>query len=89
MLEVQGTIDLAVHTPEGWTVVDYKTDRLRSGENEAAYRLRLAAEYGNQVRAYALTLERLGLGAVKRLCLCAIPLNGALIELEYGAQAGS
>ena len=88
-LEVQGTIDLAVHTPEGWTVVDYKTDRLRSGENEAAYRLRLAAEYGNQVRAYALTLERLGLGAVKRLCLCAIPLNGALIELEYGAQAGS
>ena len=69
--------------------MDYKTDRLRSGENEAAYRLRLAAEYGNQVRAYALTLERLGLGAVKRLCLCAIPLNGALIELEYGAQAGS
>ena len=88
-LEVQGVIDLAIRTPEGWTVVDYKTDRLRSGESEGAYRLRLAAEYGNQLRAYALTLERLGLGAVKRLCLCAVPLGGALIELEAGPQTSS
>ena len=39
--------------------------------------------------AYALTLERLGLGAVKRLCLCAVPLGGALIELEAGPQTSS
>ena len=89
LLEVQGVIDLAIRTPDGWTVVDYKTDRLRSGESEGAYRLRLVAEYGNQLRAYALTLERLGLGAVKRLCLCAVPLDGALIELETGSQASS
>lgn len=80
-LDVQGVIDLAVQTPEGWLVVDYKTDRLRPGESEAAYRQRLRAEYAPQIRAYTLVLERLGMGAAGEAWLCSIPLGGALIPL--------
>lgn len=80
-LDVQGVIDLAVQTPEGWLVVDYKTDRLRPGESEDAYRQRLRAEYAPQIRAYTLVLERLGMGAAGEAWLCSIPLGGALIPL--------
>lgn len=81
VLEVQGIIDLAVQTPTGWLVVDYKTDRLRPGETEEAYCRRLCAEYTPQIQSYVLVLRRLGLGTVRGAWLCSIPLGGRLLEL--------
>ncbi|OUN83049.1 hypothetical protein B5G06_08485 [Flavonifractor sp. An52] len=78
-LDVQGIIDLAIQTPQGWIVVDYKTDRLRQEEAEAAYSQRLCAEYTPQIQSYVLVLERLGLGKVSQAWLCSIPLGGKLI----------
>ena len=80
-LDVQGIIDLAIQTPRGWIVVDYKTDRLRQEEAEAAYSQRLCAEYTPQIQSYVLVLERLGLGKVSQAWLCSIPLGGKLIRL--------
>ena len=80
-LDVQGIIDLAIQTPGGWIVVDYKTDRLRQGESEAAYNQRLCAEYTPQIQSYVLVLERLGLGKVSQAWLCSIPLGGKLLGL--------
>jgi ATP-dependent helicase/nuclease subunit A len=42
-----GVIDLAFRTPDGWTLIDYKTDQLAPGIDV------LAARYAPQVRAYA------------------------------------
>lgn len=78
-LDVQGIIDLAIQTPQGWIVVDYKTDRLRQEEAEAAYSQHLCAEYTPQIQSYVLVLERLGLGKVSQAWLCSIPLGGKLI----------
>ncbi len=79
--DVQGYIDLAVLTKDGWIVIDYKTDRLRQGETEAQYRARLAAEYRNQVSAYGLLLAQATGKPVVGCALCAIPLGGDMIVL--------
>ena len=44
---LHGVIDLAFTTPDGWTVVDYKTDQLGAGTEV------LVARYAPQIRAYA------------------------------------
>ena len=44
---LHGVIDLAWRTADGWTVVDYKTDRLGAGVDT------LVARYAPQIRAYA------------------------------------
>lgn len=81
-LDVNGSIDLAVLCDDGsWSVVDYKTDRQRAGEDEAALRSRLAAEYTPQIAAYAKVLEALHGGSVTGAYLCSIPLHGGLIDL--------
>jgi ATP-dependent exoDNAse (exonuclease V) beta subunit len=51
---LDGVIDLVLHdaaTNDVW-VVDWKTNRRRSGENDAALLARLAEEYAPQLRAY-------------------------------------
>ncbi len=81
-LDVQGIIDLAILTQEGWVVVDYKTDRIRSTEDRDAYVQRLTQEYTNQISAYGKLLTQMtGKGMVGHF-LCAIPLNGDLIPLD-------
>ncbi|MBR6543030.1 MAG: PD-(D/E)XK nuclease family protein, partial [Anaerotignum sp.] len=46
MLDVEGIIDLAIHRKDGsWIVVDYKTDKLRSGETAEDLKHRLMEEY--------------------------------------------
>lgn len=80
-LDVQGFIDLAISTPKGWIVVDYKTDRLNAGEPETHYRKRLQEEYTNQISAYGKLLSQATGQAVLGLYLCAIPLSGDLIPL--------
>ncbi|MCC6863001.1 MAG: UvrD-helicase domain-containing protein [Bryobacterales bacterium] len=46
-----GVIDLALRLPEGWEIIDYKT--------EAGDPVRLAQRYGEQVRAYAAHWEKI------------------------------
>ena len=82
VLDVQGVIDLAILTEEGWYVVDYKTDKVLRGEDRKTFCKRLSGEYTPQITAYARVLERLGKGPVKGAWLCSIPQDGELIELD-------
>lgn len=84
-ISVSGILDLAVLTGEGWHIVDYKTDRLRPGEDDAAYRRRLAGEYEAQLNAYARILSRLSGKAVLDTRLCAVPLGGEWIPIPKNA----
>ena len=86
VLDVQGVIDLAILTKDGWYVVDYKTDKRLDGEDEEAFRQRLRGEYTPQITAYARVLERLGQGPVKGAYLCSVPLGGELIELDIAPE---
>lgn len=79
-IDLNGILDLAVRTPEGWTVVDYKTDRPEPGETREAYCCRLRSQYGPQLHTYTLVLERMEHKPV-RCFVCAVPLGGQLIEL--------
>lgn len=80
-ISVSGVLDLAVLTEEGWHVVDYKTDRLRPGEDGAAYRDRLAGEYEAQLNAYIRILSKLSGKAVLDARLCAVALGGEWIPI--------
>ncbi len=51
---LEGVIDAAVQTPDGWTVVDWKTDDVE--EDEWAAR---AAGYKNQIEAYSHSINAL------------------------------
>ena len=79
---VEGVIDLAVRKDDAWYVVDYKTDKQRSGESEEKFIQRLKDEYTPQITAYARVLERMNMGRTKKAWLCSIPLKGDFIELD-------
>lgn len=83
-LIVEGIIDLAVLKDEKWYIVDYKTDKLKKGEDEADFIERLKSEYTPQITAYARVLEKSAAKAipVKKAWLCSVPLGGELIELD-------
>lgn len=83
-LDVQGVIDLAIWKNGEWTVVDYKTDRIKKGESREEYIGRLREEYTAQIASYAQVLERLGKGKTTHAYLCSIPLGGELVELDLG-----
>lgn len=51
---LQGVIDCFFASEDGWTVIDFKTDRLRPGEEQAR-----AEEYRTQVEAYSSALEEI------------------------------
>ena len=51
---LQGVVDCCFETPDGLTVVDFKTDHIRSAE-EIALR---AEHYRPQLEAYTLALEQ-------------------------------
>ncbi len=61
---VRGVMDLAFEEPDGWVIVDYKTDSLPGGKPEA-----LVAKYAPQVRLYAETWTRITGAKVKELGL--------------------
>ncbi len=67
---IDGVIDLVLHDPAGrrvW-VVDWKTNRRRAGEDDAALLARLAAVYAAQLAAYGTCLAPLFPGCdVRRL----------------------
>ena len=49
---MQGVIDAAFRTPEGWVIIDYKTDRI---EDEAAF----VRRHSEQLNWYAEAIRRI------------------------------
>lgn len=75
---IDGVIDLVLHDPENrrvW-VVDWKTNRRRPGEDDAALLARLAAVYAPQLRAYGT-------------CLAALFPDCTVRRLVYSTVAGA
>ena len=84
-ISVSGILDLAILTEESWYIVDYKTDQLRPGEGDEAYRRRLAGEYEAQLNACTRILSKLSGKAVLDARLCAIPLWGQWVSLSFAS----
>ena len=80
-IEIHGIIDLAVKAGDEWTIIDYKTDALQVGETQEQFETRLKEQYSPQIMLYREILQRMGLGEVKEMYLCAIALHGAMIRL--------
>ena len=68
---VQGSIDCCFMENGGWVLLDYKTDR---SDDAAA----LTRRYRNQLRLYALALERITGIAVREIRLCLLRSGEAL-----------
>ena len=62
--ELQGVIDCCFTGPEGLTVVDFKTDRLRPGEEPGH-----SERYRAQIEAYSAALSRITGVQVRRRVL--------------------
>ena len=73
---LQGVVDCCFETAEGLTVVDFKTDHVRTAE-EMALR---AEHYRPQLEAYSLALSRVLEKAVTRRVLCFLSA-GKTVEL--------
>ena len=61
---VRGSIDLVFKEPDGWVIVDYKTDSVTGGKPDA-----LVEKYAPQVRLYADSWERITGEKVKEMGL--------------------
>ena len=57
------------------------TDALLVGETQEQFEARLREQYSPQIMLYREILQRIGLGEVKEMYLCAIALHGAMIHL--------
>ena len=73
---LQGVVDCCFETAEGLTVVDFKTDHVRTAE-EVAHR---AEHYRPQLEAYSLALSRVLEKPVTRRVLCCLSA-GKTVEL--------
>ncbi len=83
-LFVQGSIDLLIETVDGELfLVDYKTDRIRRGEQSdpEAYRRRLCDAHRNQLTYYQRAVEELFGKRPEKTYLYSIPL-GDWVELK-------
>ncbi len=75
---VQGIADLLFREEDGWVIVDYKTDRVSTGEE-------LAARYGDQLRLYAKMVKDANRLEVKELVLYSFHLDCTVeVPLELG-----
>jgi len=82
---MDGVIDLVLHDPQAgevW-VVDWKTNRRRSGESDDVLLARLAAEYAPQLRAYGVSLAEFFPEARVR-CLIYSTAAGEWAEVSAG-----
>jgi ATP-dependent helicase/nuclease subunit A len=61
---IRGSIDLVFKEPDGWVIVDYKTDSLPGGKTDP-----LVRKYAPQVRLYAESWERITGEKVKEMGL--------------------
>jgi len=73
---LQGVVDCCFETAEGLTVVDFKTDRVRTPEEQA----QRAEGYRPQLEAYSLALERVLEKRVARRVLYFLE-TGTAVEL--------
>ena len=73
---LQGVVDCCFETSEGLTVVDFKTDRVRTPEEQT----QRAEGYRPQLEAYSLALERVLEKKVSRRVLYFLE-TGAAVEL--------
>ena len=78
---VQGTIDCCFMENGRWVLLDYKTDR--TGDAEA-----LTLRYRNQLRLYALALERITGIPVAEIRLCLL-LSGETLSISMNGAADS
>ena len=76
---VQGSIDCCFMENGGWVLLDYKTDR---ADDAAA----LTRRYRNQLRLYALALERITQIPVREIRLCLLR-SGEALEVPRDASA--
>ena len=76
---VQGTIDCCFEEGGAWVLLDYKTDR--SDDQDA-----LTLRYRNQLRLYALALERITGMPVKEIRLCLL-LAGETLAVPLQADS--
>ena len=72
---LQGAVDCFFESEDGLTVVDFKTDRVRHGEEEVR-----AEEYRIQLETYSNVLERIFERKVSRRVLYFFS-TGAALEL--------
>lgn len=79
--EISGTMDLLIHTADGWILVDYKTDRPLIGESNEKHASRVASHYASQMHIYAESLESLTGQKVIKKYLCLISCGGTLITV--------
>ena len=70
---VQGIIDVYFYEGEHLVLVDYKSDRIRPGEEEELLR-----RYGGQLRLYAEGLERFSGRRVSEMLLYSLPIGKAI-----------
>ncbi len=82
VLDVQGFIDLAIHTPHGWVILDYKTNQQRPGQSDSKFDHHMADKYRSQLEAYSKLLEEETGEKTLGCYLCAIHAGGRLIDLD-------
>ncbi len=71
---LQGVLDACFLEDGGWTIVDYKTDRIRPGENAE----QAAARHIGQLRLYAVALEALTGQSVKQATVVLLSYRAAV-----------
>ncbi len=81
---VQGVADLAFLEGGRWTVVDFKTDRIRRGGETSQ-----AGKYGNQLRLYAEGLRKWAGESSTVSCIVLFARTGVAIEVGCGTETGS
>jgi ATP-dependent helicase/nuclease subunit A len=80
---VQGVVDAWFENPDGTlTILDFKTDRVKSENGEAVLRER----HGHQLRLYALAVETMTGKKVSDLVLCSFALQKE-VPVERGSGA--
>ena len=76
-LLLQGVVDCCLREADGLVIIDYKTDRVKTGEEIAAR----AAHYRGQLTAYAAALSRI-LGKPVKECVLFFLQPGKAVSLE-------
>ncbi|MCX6055354.1 MAG: UvrD-helicase domain-containing protein [Chloroflexi bacterium] len=76
-----GYLDVLYRSPEGWQIVDFKSDRIANEE----YRAKLLETYTPQVQRYSRAVESL-LGLPVRARLCFLNDHGNLKWVEISSQ---
>ena len=75
---LQGVLDACFIEDDEWVIVDYKTDRVRPGENADI----AASRHTEQLRLYALALESLTGQRVKELYVVLLTHRAAVNLLQ-------